>query len=83
MTVVRSRLTMSGFLSEHRYMPCPECGASLERSERHAHACDAERRLDYELLPLRPEIEAFDAELGEWLGSPAGLFASWEAGRDR
>jgi hypothetical protein len=74
---------MSGFLSDHPYLPCPECGASLERSERDTHVCDAERRLDYKFLQLRPELEAFDPELREWLASPQGLFASWEAERDR
>ncbi len=74
---------MSGFLSEHRYMPCPACGASLDRSERDAHVCDEERRLDYELVQLRPEILAFDERLAQWLASPDGLFAVWEAERRR
>ncbi len=84
MKVVDSPTLMAfSFLFEHRYMPCPVCGASLERSARAAHVCDDERRLDYELVQLRPEILAFETKLTDWLASPDGLFAVWEAERRR
>jgi hypothetical protein len=64
-------------------MPCPECGASVQRSEASEHECEPERRLDYELFQLKAEIEAFDGDLAVFLASPQGLFARFLAERDR
>jgi hypothetical protein len=66
-----------------RFMPCTECGASVELVHADAHACDEERRLDYRLFQLRDEIAAFDAQLTAWLRSVHGRFAAWLAERDR
>jgi hypothetical protein len=62
-----------------RYMPCAECGTSLERAERDAHACDPERRLEYQIFQQRAAIARFDDELGAYLASAKGLFAVWYA----
>lgn len=67
---------MIGFPS---HMPCPECGASVLKIERASHVCDVERRLDYEMFRLRGEIGDFEPELGVWLESPQGRFASYLA----
>jgi hypothetical protein len=64
-------------------MPCPQCGASVDRAEADAHVCDAERLLDFRLFQLREEIAAFDAQLARWLESARGRFAAWIAERDR
>lgn len=66
-----------------RYLPCPDCGASLERDERDSHTCEQERRLDYQLFQLRDELELFEGELSRYLSSPEGRFARWYAARDR
>jgi hypothetical protein len=66
-----------------RYMPCADCGASLERRESDAHECKLERRLDYELFGLREMIERFEDELAAYLGSPRGRFELWYAQRER
>ena len=60
-------------------MPCDECGTSLDRDERDGHACDPERRLDYQLFEQRAAIADFDDELGAYLASPHGRFAVWYA----
>jgi hypothetical protein len=64
------------------HMPCPDCGASIPADE-HAgvHVCDEERRLDFRLVELGPEIARFDVELEHWLETPAGQFARWLAER--
>jgi hypothetical protein len=45
------------------------------------HVCDEERRLDFRLVELGPEIARFDVELEHWLDTPAGRFARWLAER--
>jgi hypothetical protein len=65
------------------HVPCPDCGASVPREEVGAHECEEERRLDFVVLQLRDELEQFEDELGAWLDSPAGRFATWLAERDR
>jgi hypothetical protein len=74
---------MFGSFPQSRYMPCAECGASVERAADGAHVCDQERLLDFRLFQLRDEIGAFDAQLGAWLASARGRFAAWMAERDR
>jgi hypothetical protein len=74
---------MFGSFPQSRYMPCAECGASLERGSSGSHVCDGERLLDFRLIQLRDEIAAFDEQLTAWLASARGRFAAWLAERDR
>jgi hypothetical protein len=74
---------MFSFFTEHRFMPCAACGASVERTLRHLHVCDPDRRHQYDLFRLREEIAAFDAQLAAFLDSPAGRFEAWLAARSR
>jgi hypothetical protein len=72
-----------GSFPRSRYMPCPECGASVDRAATGPHVCDAERLLDFRLFQLQAEIGAFDSQLAMWLASARGRFAAWIAERDR
>jgi hypothetical protein len=83
MDLERLPIIVFGSFPQSRFMPCPECGASVDRAETAAHVCDDERRLDFRLFQLRPEVEAFDAQLAAWLASARGRFAAWIAERDR
>ncbi|HEX2496890.1 MAG TPA: hypothetical protein VHK46_08650 [Gaiellaceae bacterium] len=47
------------------------------------HVCDESRALDFRLSQLRSEIDAFDEQLGAWLKTARGRFATWVAARDR
>jgi len=76
-------ITVLGSFPQSRFMPCPECGVSMERIEIDLHECDAERLLDFRLFQLREEIAAFDGQLTAWLASARGRFAAWLAERDR
>ena len=62
-----------------RHMPCPECGVPIERAKAAEHECDPERRLDYDVIQLRPELDAFEDELAEYLETPRGRFERWYA----
>jgi hypothetical protein len=68
---------------QSRYMPCADCGASVDRAASGGHLCEPERLLDFRVFQLRDEIAAFDVQLGEWLASARGRFAAWLAERDR
>lgn len=74
---------MFGAYPESAFRPCPECGASLERTTVEEHVCDDTRRLDFRLFQLRGEISSFDEQLAAWLASARGQFAAWLAERDR
>ena len=68
---------------QSRYMPCTQCGASVERTAHETHVCDSERRLSYQLFQLRGEVERFEAEFSAFLGSALGKFEAWCARRER
>jgi hypothetical protein len=65
-----------------RYLPCPECGASLERHA-DAHECERERWLEFQLFQLRDEVDRFEAGLAGYLASPQGRFELYYAERER
>ncbi len=74
---------MSGHLFHSRYMPCSDCGASVERTLAVAHACDPERRLDFQLFGLRDEIVQLESGIHAYLTSTRGRFELWYAARER
>jgi hypothetical protein len=66
------------------YMPCPDCGGSVcVHGEPPTHVCDEDRRLDFDLVEFREEIERLEPELAEWLETPDGRFAAWLAEHGR
>jgi len=74
-------------LPEPRHVPCTHCGASVERGRLDDHQCEEERRLEYQLFQLRPQLEQFDADFASWLETPRGRFetfyASYRRHKDR
>jgi hypothetical protein len=72
---------MFGF-PQSRFMPCGECGASVDRVAG-IHLCEPEAVLDFRLFKLREEIARFDEQLAAWLETARGRFAAWIAERDR
>ena len=56
-----------------RYMPCPDCGASLEQRETGGHVCEHQRRLDYQMFQLRDEVHPPGEQ------DPADLDPGWQA----
>jgi hypothetical protein len=65
-----------------QFMPCSECGASVERSASHAHQCDPARRVDFRMFAMRAEVAQVEDRIVEYLESPPGRFESWVAARD-
>jgi hypothetical protein len=64
------------------FMPCRDCGASVEQGETLAHSCDPDRLLDYHLFGLRSEVARLDDSVRAFLNSPTGRFEVWQAHRD-
>lgn len=68
---------------QSRFMPCPDCGSSVERAQAARHSCDPERRLEYQLFRLRDGLQALEADIGAYLASARGRFEVWYAARER
>ena len=64
-----------------QFMPCSDCGESLERFATVAHCCTLERLVEYQMFGLRKVIDTFDAGLLDYLGTAAGGFEVWLAAR--
>lgn len=63
------------------FMPCADCGESVERSATATHLCSVERLADYQIFGLRDEIVRFDARLRQYQHTAAGSFEVWLAAR--
>jgi hypothetical protein len=74
---------MFAFFAHSKFMPCPECGASLAGEEQDQHVCDNERRLDFQMFRLRGKIARFEIDLAQFFETPAGRFEVWYAARQR
>jgi hypothetical protein len=88
--LVRFRLCLSGqlrivfaFFADSRYMPCPECGASLGSEDPAEHSCDPTRRVEFQMFRMRAELARLEDEVAEYLRSPEGRFELWYAERHR
>ena len=64
-----------------RFMPCPECGASVDRSNDQGHECSRERWADYQMFGLRAEIARLETGLEQFLRTTTGRFETWLAAR--
>ena len=65
-----------------RFMPCPECGASVDRSDSTPHTCHPDQLLEYRMFGLRHEIAWLDRLVASYLETPEGRFETWLAARD-
>lgn len=64
-----------------RFMPCPTCGASVERTQADAHACDPERVLDHRMFLMREEVTALERQFEAFTGTREGRLEVWVASR--
>jgi hypothetical protein len=64
-----------------RFLPCHDCGASVDRTERVEHACSPERWADYQMFGLRGEVAQLEAGIRRYLATATGRFESWFAAR--
>ena len=64
-----------------RYLPCPECGASVESVVADDHRCTPERLAEYRMFALRDEIATFEDRLADHLRTNQGRFDMWLAAR--
>ena len=64
-----------------RFVPCEECGASVDRYAAQPHRCDARQRADYQMFMHRDEIAGFEDAFTEYLGTTVGRFETFLAMR--
>ncbi|MFC4784379.1 hypothetical protein ACT8ZV_07895 [Nocardioides sp. MAHUQ-72] len=64
-----------------RFMPCPECGASVDLSRSGEHACSPEQRAEFQMQLLRDEVAHLETGFQRFLTTAEGQFESWLAAR--
>ncbi len=64
-----------------RFMPCPSCGGSVERSRSEMHRCDPDRAVSYQMFAARQEIAGFESQFRDYLETTHGRFERWLAAR--
>jgi hypothetical protein len=64
-----------------RFMPCAECGASVELAVVSRHECSPERRAEYEVFGLRDEVAQLEDAVRRYLETASGRFECWLAAR--
>ena len=64
-----------------RFMPCQECGASVDQTGLPAHECLPERWVEYQMFGLRGEVAQLETGLLRYLATATGRFESWLAAR--
>ena len=65
-----------------RFMPCEECGASVERTGLPGHVCSPERWADYQVFRLRDEVAQLETGIRRYLETAPGRFECWLAARE-
>jgi hypothetical protein len=64
-----------------RFMPCHECGASVDRTELPVHECSPSRWAEYQMFGLRGEVAQLEKGIRRYLATAPGRFESWLAAR--
>ena len=64
-----------------RFMPCFECGASIDQTDDSVHQCSPERLADFQMFGLRDEIARLEIGVRRFLATPHGRFETWLAAR--
>ena len=65
-----------------RFMPCQECGESVDRTGPQEHACSPERWADYQMFGLRDDVARLETGIRCYLSTAPGRFESWLAARE-
>jgi hypothetical protein len=66
------------------HLPCPDCGALVPvGADADVHVCDDEQRIEYQLRELKPDVDRFSDDFGDWLNTPEGRLQQWIAERER
>jgi len=62
-----------------RFMPCQECGASLDRNSLLEHSCLSDRLADYQMFGLHDELAQLEPGIRRYLATRSGRFETWLA----
>ena len=64
-----------------RYMPCDECGASVDRVGLPHRECLPDRLADYQMFRLRGDVAQLETGVRRYLATASGRFECWLAAR--
>jgi hypothetical protein len=64
-----------------RFMPCHECGASVDRTVLPVHECSPNRWAEYQMFGLRGEVAQLETGIRHYLATAPGRFEGWLAAR--
>ena len=64
-----------------RFMPCSDCGESVERNAAGEHRCRPERIAQYQAFEMGDDIATFEERMGDFLRTATGRFEVWLAAR--
>ena len=63
------------------YMPCADCGASVDVTSPTPHECAPERFADFQMFALREDVANLELAYRAFLDSRHGQFEAWLAAR--
>jgi hypothetical protein len=64
-----------------RYLPCPECGGTIDQAMPAVHECLRARLAEHQVAEPLDGVEQFEADLQAYLATTAGRFETWIAAR--
>jgi len=64
-----------------RFMPCRECGDSVDRADLSQHECSRDRWADYQMFALRDEVAQLEIGFCHYVATAPGRFEVWLAAR--
>lgn len=64
-----------------RYMPCEQCGESVDRAAPDRHECSPERLAEFRLFALRDHVADLEDGFRSYLETAHGRFEAWDAAR--
>ena len=64
-----------------QFMPCRDCGASVDHHDPTEHVCAPDALVAFHLFALRSDVERLEESVTAYLDSPTGRFDVWRARR--
>lgn len=64
------------------FIPCADCGEAIPRDTTGTHACDPQRRVEFQMAAMQHKVDTIDHDLESYLSTNEGRFEAWLAARE-